>query len=73
MTHGGIDGYSRMIMLLKCSTNNRASTVYELFIDAIGNYGVPSCVTSDQGGENYLVAQFMLLWKTKELYDYWLF
>ena len=47
-------------MFLKCSTNNQASTVYELFTDAIGNYGVPLRVRSDQGGQNYLVAQFML-------------
>ena len=53
-------------MLLKCSTNNWASTVYELFIDAIGNYGVPSRVRSDQGGENYLVAQFMLRYCGKQ-------
>ena len=46
-------------MFLKCSTNNRASTVYELFTDAIGNYGVPSRVRSDQGG----VAQFMLRYR----------
>jgi len=31
VTHGGIDGYNRMIVFLKCSTNNQAVTVYQLF------------------------------------------
>jgi len=60
VTHGCIDRYSWIIMFLKCSTNNRASTVYQLFREAIENYGLPSRVRSDQGGENYLVAQHML-------------
>lgn len=60
VVHGGIDGYSRMIVYLHCSTNNRASTVYDLFLKAIESYGLPSRVRSDQGGENTLVARHML-------------
>ena len=60
MTHSGIDGYSRLIVYMKCSTNNRASTVYELFINAIQKYHLPSRVRSDQGRENVLVAQHMI-------------
>ena len=60
VTHGGIDGYSRLIVFLKCSTNNRASTVYEQFLIAVGHYHLPSRVRTDQGTENVLVAQHML-------------
>ena len=58
--HGGIDGYSRHIVFLKCSTNNRASTVFELFIGAVNKYSLVSRVRSDMGGENIAVATYML-------------
>ena len=60
VVHGGIDGYSRMIVYLECSTNNRSLTVYRLFRAATEEYGVPSRVRSDKGGENILVCQFMI-------------
>ena len=52
ITHGGIDGYSRSIVYLRCSGNNRATTMLHAFIEAIGNYGVPEKVRTDRGGEN---------------------
>ena len=66
MTHAGIDGYTRMIVYLHCSTNNKATTVYELFLSSVRQFGVPSRVRSDQGGENVLVAQFMLEYRGSE-------
>ena len=60
VTHGGIDGYSRMIVYLSCSTNNRASTVLRLFVAATQRFGLPSRVRSDMGGENVMVAQYMI-------------
>ena len=57
VTHAGIDGFSRMISFMKCSTNNVAVTVYGLFLDAVSLYGLPSRVRTDYGGENHLVAQ----------------
>ena len=60
VTHAGIDGYSRLIVYLRCSTNNKARTVYELFIEAVHQYHLPSRVRSDQGGENILVGQHMM-------------
>lgn len=58
--HGGIDGFSRMIVFLKCSNNNKSTTVYDLFLKATDRFGLPSRVRSDHGGENYLVATHMI-------------
>lgn len=58
--HGGIDGYSRLVVFLRASTNNRASTVLELFQQAVTLYSLPSRVRSDQGLENVDVARYML-------------
>ncbi len=45
---------------MKCSSNNRSSTVYNLFRGAVQQFGLPSRVRADQGRENILVAQHML-------------
>ena len=58
--HGGIDGFSRLIVYLHCSNNKRASTVEQLFTDAVRRHGLPSRVRSDRGGENELVSVYML-------------
>ena len=58
--HGGIDGYSRLVVYLHCSTDNRASTVLELFVRATSEFGFPSHVRSDKGSENRLVALHVL-------------
>lgn len=50
--HGGIDGYSRTIVFLKCSDNNRASTVLSVFTRAVQKHGSPEHVHSNLGGEN---------------------
>lgn len=60
VTHGGIDGYSRLVTFLKSSGNNRATTVYELFLSAVQQHQLPSRVRTDQGRENILVAQHMI-------------
>lgn len=60
VVHGGIDGFSRLVVYLKCSTNNKAETVLQLFNEAVHCYGLPSRVRSDKGTENYEVGRFML-------------
>jgi hypothetical protein len=57
VVHGCIDGFSRRIMFLRCSSNNLAETVLELFLDAISRDGErwPSRIRVDKGVENVLV------------------
>ena len=47
--HGGIDGFSRLIVYLSCATKNSAATVLALFLDAVQSYAWPSRVRSDKG------------------------
>ena len=61
--HAGIDGYSRLIVYMKCSNNNKATTVLDLFTEATKSYFVPSKVRSDKGSENVKVAEFMLSYR----------
>ena len=44
--HGGIDGFSRRIVYLKASINNRSETVLQ-FMKAVNECGWPSRVRSD--------------------------
>ena len=58
--HGGIDGFSRKIMYLRSYTNNKASSMLNIFQNSIHKFGFPSRVRADQGVENVEVARFML-------------
>ena len=58
--HGGIDGYSRLITYLQASPNNRSESVLSAFLKAVNEFGLPSRIRTDRGGENVLVAEFML-------------
>jgi hypothetical protein len=46
---------------LRASTNNKVSTVLEVFLDAVQAYGTPSRVRGDRGGENTKVSVWMIL------------
>ena len=57
--HGCVDGYSRRVMFLRASTNNKANTVFTLFTEAVEKFGLPYRVRGDQGIESVDVAWFM--------------
>ncbi len=60
--HGCIDGFSRRVVFLKCSPNNYARTVLNLFMESIANDGGlwPSRIRVDRGVENVLVCEAMV-------------
>ncbi|XP_068702664.1 uncharacterized protein [Montipora foliosa] len=60
VVHGGIDGYSRLVVYLKCSDNNRAATVASLFVSATEEFCWPSRIRIDKGVENGEVKRLML-------------
>lgn len=58
--HGGIDGFSRMVVHLNISADNRAATAFQPFLNACNEFGIPSRVGADHGLENLDIAAFML-------------
>jgi len=55
-----IDGKSRACVYLEVGNTNSATASLESFARGIKKYGVPMHTRSDKGGENVLVARFML-------------
>ncbi|EEB95460.1 hypothetical protein MPER_05571, partial [Moniliophthora perniciosa FA553] len=58
--HGIIDGFCRTVVGLQASSNNQASTVLGVFAAAVQQYGWPSRMRGDRGGENKKVAVVMI-------------
>lgn len=58
VVHGAMDGFSRTVVFLKCSDNNRAATVFELFKESVQQYGCSS--RTDKRKENTDIATFMI-------------
>lgn len=49
------------MVALRGSTNNRAATVLDLFLEVHEEYGMPSCMRGDHGGEDIDVATYMVM------------
>ena len=49
-----------MPIYIHASNNNRADTVLQLLMGAVQEFGLPSRVRSDKGGENVDVSWYML-------------
>lgn len=62
VVHGCIDGFSRRIIYLQCSTNNLSETVLALFLNATEDDGGlwPSRIRVDRGVENVRVCDAMV-------------
>ena len=58
--HGCIDGFSRTVIYLRCSTDNKATTTLQFFDEGVKEFGLPSRVRGDQGMENVDVARYMI-------------
>ena len=58
--HGGMDGYSRVVVFLKCTSNNQSETVLENFMEACERFRVPSHICTDHGTKNVAVAKAIL-------------
>lgn len=58
--HGCVDGFSRCVIYLNVNNNNRAATVFSCFQRATTQWGHPSRVRADNGGENVAVGDYMV-------------
>lgn len=57
---GCVDGKSRTAIFLDVSTDNKAITNLVAFLEGVRLYGVPIRTRSDKGGENVLIARYMI-------------
>ena len=57
---GGIDGFSRLPVMLDCTNNNKADTLLSCFMNAVSDYGLPDKVRTDKGLENVGIADYMI-------------
>ena len=56
----GIDGFSCLVTFDKFSTNNCATTVLEIFREAVARYGHPVRIRTNHGGKNVEIWRYMV-------------
>ena len=69
--HGAIDGYNRVITMLKVSDNNRSETILQHFQHSLQRWPLPSRLRTDRGGENVPVGR-PVLERLGEISDSWI-
>ena len=57
---GGIDGFSRLPVMLVCTNNNKSETLLSCFVNSVSEYGLPSRVRTDKGLKNVGIADYMI-------------
>lgn len=57
---GGIDGFSRLPVMLLCTDNNKAETILKCFLGAVDEFGLPSRIRTDKGMQNVAIANYMI-------------
>ena len=57
---GGIDGYSRLPVMLECRDNNKSDTILASFLGAVEKFGLPSRIRTDQGSENVGIVDYVI-------------
>ena len=60
VTHAAVDGFSRTIVYIQCTGNNKSDTVLQHFLAGVQRFGLPQRVRSDHGGENIQVWRYMI-------------
>ena len=60
VVRGGIDGYSRAVVFLRCANNNEAAAVLENLCMGTTKFHFPQHIRTDHGTENVEVAKYML-------------
>lgn len=60
VTHAAVDGFSRTLLYVVCTDNNKANMVLSCFLDGVSKYGLPQRVHSDHGGENIEVWKYVI-------------
>lgn len=60
VTRGGMDGYSRTVVFLQCSTSNEARTIFSVFTVTVQKHGLPDRVRTDLGGKNVDIWHYMV-------------
>lgn len=59
--HAAVDGFTRLCTFARCNDNNEAHTVMQDFEVGVQEFGCPSRIRTDKGGENVEVGIYMCM------------